>query len=469
MSYQRLAQSIGKQIQELKEDQKDKLEKFKTNDIISFIDKYIALPIKAPPTQKSWFENREYLFEPYRDQSKEIIIVKGRQMEFTEYAVNQLIYWALTRPGTYVYATSTIVKAKTFSKDRLRAQIIRSPEIKPFLLNRETFRFILGQSQIYLTSSYGDANSLRGIAADGLILDEFQDATPESLSIAAEVLSHSYLKKLWLIGTPTVTGTKFEEYWNLSDKKEWDGTKWIKTTTKTPEELRFSGYHISQELAVGKWLTQDDLNKKKLAMPAQQYANEVLGVFYSGLGRPQTPQLLWKLFDPSLPKGEYKKGDLLVAGVDWGVGLHAHTVFWLTRPRLVESPDVFAFDCIYFEKIENPDLMEHVSRVIKLCNTYPITLVCCDRGAGYVQNQYVWKALQDKMMLCEFINRPMNPMEIVPSAYGNVLKADRTWALDTSLDLLTKPGRVRFYNILAFETYKQNTLVSTPTDWLDFV
>src|SRR5579863_10303243 len=53
------------------------------------------------------FEGREYLIPLYKDESEEIYIVKGRQTEMTEYAINWLCWKLFAHPGTVgIYVTS---------------------------------------------------------------------------------------------------------------------------------------------------------------------------------------------------------------------------------------------------------------------------------------------------------------------------------------------------------------------------
>jgi hypothetical protein len=441
-------EALKKELRKIKDYQGDR-PKLDLSDPVAFVRKHIALPRDAPPDQKDYFEKREYLLPIYRQQNPNMLIVKGRGMEVTEFAVNMLLYYALKYPHNYFFATSTLRKVRDFSKDRLMLQITRSPDIAAYLdkENVEVHRMVLGTSRIYLYSAYDNMDTLRSYRANGIILDEFQDMKADALPVAEELLSHSPLKKMLVIGTPKEAGGRFEEYWNNSTKEEWNTEKQIWESTSSKQEPFFTGYHISQNLAIGKWLTEKDIQSKKERYPKQKFANEVLGEFYTGLGRPLTMEKMMDLFDPYLEKAGFKTGETLVAGVDWGVGKKANTVFCLTRPRLYQYPNIFGYDVLYMERIDYEDLMQHLERVKSLCGEFNVARVGLDIGAGAIQNQEIYKALGTRMFQVQYIGaRPEKPMEIDYTSFGPLMKVDRTFALDTAFDLITRPGRVRFYN-----------------------
>ncbi len=78
------------------------------------------------------FADRSYLPPIYRDINKEIYIVKPRQMEITEFAVNWLLYNLTTYPGVVgLYLTDRQDHASIFSKLRLYSWgIDQSPVLK---------------------------------------------------------------------------------------------------------------------------------------------------------------------------------------------------------------------------------------------------------------------------------------------------------------------------------------------------
>jgi hypothetical protein len=180
--------------------------------------------------------------------------------------------------------------------------------------------------------------------------------------------------------------------------------------------------------------------------PHQEFENEVLGHFYAGLGRPTDYGYMRTLFSPALVKGQFGNGELLMAGVDWGVST-SNTVFTLIRPRLLTLPDLYTIDVLYIEKIDEPDLMKQIERIATLIKTFPVTLCVCDAGSGFVQNQNLYKMFGGRIAQIELGAGGVGvPLRVEPSQFGVLIKANRTWAIDNAMDYITKPERFRFYN-----------------------
>jgi hypothetical protein len=442
---ERLLNSLKQKMDKIIDKEPPKIE-LDLSDPMAFVEKYVALPEKAPTTQKTWFEKRPWLNKLYHDESKRIIIVKGRQIEISEFAVNMLFYWALKKPGKYAYASSSGDKANIFSRDRFNKQLRRSPSIQALTRESAVKRYVYGGSEIYFMTAFEDTKTLRSIDADAVILDEFQDYRANAIPIAEQGMSHSSVDRIWVIGTPLLTGTNFSKVWDGSTKEEWNKNDSTWTLTNPESDGRWSGYHLGQEISVGVWRTQEELDYKRNHLPRQEYMNEVLGLFYSGLGRPTDYGYMSSLFSPSLTKGEVGKTDLLLAGVDWGVS-KSNTVFFMIRPRLVELPDTYSIDVVYVEKIDEPDVIKQIARVASLLKLFNVSLCALDYGSGYVQNQELYKLLGNRVMSVHLGNgKAGKPISLQPTQFGNLAEVNRTWAIDIGMDYVTRPERFRFYH-----------------------
>jgi hypothetical protein len=435
------------------------------SDIQTFVEKYVKIPEKAGPdaTQDMWFRNRPWLKQLYHDDSNRIIIVKGRQMEISEYANNWLLYWSLKKPGKYIYASSSGDKANIFSRDRWQKQLTRSPALIPTIqrmaVEETTLKSNNGVSHIYFMTAYEDTKTLRSIDADGVILDEFQDYRANAIPIAEAGISHSAFNRMLVIGTPLLTGSTYSRMFDDSNKQEFNAKTGQWEVTNPDYSKVWSGYHISQELSIGVpltykpdgtpdhiWLTQEQFDYMRKHKPRQEFENEVVGHFYAGLGRPTDYGYMRTLFSPALEKGRYGNGELLIAGVDWGVSA-SNTVFTLIRPRLLNLPDVYTLDVLYIEKVDEADIMKQIARVATLLQTFPVTLCICDAGAGFVQNQNLYKMFGSKIAQIELGAGNLGaPIRAEPTQFGALIKVNRTWAIDTAMDYITKPERFRFYN-----------------------
>jgi len=184
------------------------------------------------------FKDRDYLLPIYRNTSHRIIIMKARQMEMTEFIVNWLLYNLITNPGVVgIYAAPRMDQVKRFSRDRFRKAIIDSPTLREYFeaakeeygiesLGRMPFN---NGSVCYFASAWDQFNAIRGIAADFVALDEFQDMNAEALPVIEETLSHSKHHRVLIVGTASEAGSEFHRLWLRTDQREWDPERkaWI--------------------------------------------------------------------------------------------------------------------------------------------------------------------------------------------------------------------------------------------------
>ena len=84
---------LGQAVGSLSED--DIIDILSQIDPISWIENRRVL--KGKPFS---FKDREYLLQPYRDESKQIIFMKGRQVEMSEFSMNWLLHKLDMHPYT---------------------------------------------------------------------------------------------------------------------------------------------------------------------------------------------------------------------------------------------------------------------------------------------------------------------------------------------------------------------------------
>ncbi|AGF91287.1 hypothetical protein HAPG_00102 [Halorubrum phage GNf2] len=97
-------------------------------------------------------------------------------------------------------------------------------------------------------SAWGDGDALRGLHGHGGVIDEFQDVDEGMFSTFLEAVDQSvpqvpYFPTIFVIGTPKMSNSFFDQLWQMSDQKTWDGDggEWIQQ--EEPDEF------IPQELA----------------------------------------------------------------------------------------------------------------------------------------------------------------------------------------------------------------------------
>jgi hypothetical protein len=434
---------------QLADESEDTVKELDLSDPITFTEKYIPVPQSAPKSQTTWeFNKRPWLHQLYRDTNRRIIVVKGRQMEMSEFIVNQIIYHALKFPGIHTYSSATDEKVRRFSNDRLRLQILRSSVLAPLLKEAEVHRMVFGPSIIYLATAQNEFRSLLGIhSSQTLWLDEFQDTQGDALPMAEELLSHSEQKLLRIVGTPRLEGSMFYKYFNRSNKMEWRGEPASWQITNQADHLAFTGYHISQLLGLATGvIKQEDLDLKLREYPRQRYVNEVLGEFYAGLGRPLTEEMIEMLLDSTLHKGEFNRGETLLMGIDWGQGV-ADTAVVITRPVLIEAPMTYRYDIIFAEKLTafNPD--DQIAKAVGYANQFLVRYVIGDFGGGWNMNNKMWTQLGPRFFQYGAVTNPAKPMQWQATGGAPMLQVDATYGMDRAIDVLSKGlSRARIYN-----------------------
>ena len=118
-------------------------------------------------------------------------------------------------------------QSHVFTKMRLMAAVRNSPVIARVLLGRRASKlrirdveFVNG-STLYVRSAFHKADASRGLSADLLLVDEFQDIADGDLPVLMETLSHSDLRRVVLSGTPKLVDNHLEEIFQQSTANEW--------------------------------------------------------------------------------------------------------------------------------------------------------------------------------------------------------------------------------------------------------
>ena len=187
------------------------------DDIIEFILKYRIL--KGKPFS---FKDREYLIPIYREKTRELFILKARQMEITEMAVNLLLYYLLKNDGTYgLYMTDREDHVKAFA-NLMRDAINTSEKLKQLVISvtNSDIKFANG-SILYMMTGWNKFEKARGYAIDFAVVDEAQSLDLEAFAVINETLSHSIHKRLWVIGTGNDEGSEWYKLWSSGTQMEW--------------------------------------------------------------------------------------------------------------------------------------------------------------------------------------------------------------------------------------------------------
>lgn len=374
------------------------------------------------------FKDRNYLLQPYRDEYQNIIFMKGRQVEMSEFSMNWLLHKLDAHPYTVgLHAFPRAAQAQKFAKQRLNSAIMDSAYIKDwydmhnseqimrkFLKNKnenglQPYNFyILGGTWESRKDTVGDAS--RGISLDFVVYDERQDHPDDVETVIGEGASHSEYKQTLTLGTPKLPGIQFDQQWEASDKHYWfvkcehcgyeapltmenildsgqydnepdwyygcphcheplnrNSGRWMATNPQRKPEFR--GYHINQLMVC--WLTADEIMRKKnsTAYSRRRFYNEVLGESYGGDDIPITIAMMEECGKNEFRLGQLGDRERIYCGIDWG----AKSYLWIHNKhhRLI---DLYIAD--QADPREHPRVFaHHIAKYKKY-----VKKVVCDAG-----------------------------------------------------------------------------------------
>lgn len=387
------------------------------------------------------FENREYLLPIYRDPSKEIYIVKSRQMEITEFALNWLLFLLTKNPNTVgLYTTDRKDHVSAFSKLRLHQRgIDQSEKLQKLIIlgqGNESWQPFLNGSNLFMYSAWGDFESARSFPVDFAVIDEAQSIDAGKIPVLKETMAKSRFGRLLVIGTGSEEGDDWWKLWHMGDQKEWDlqSKSWV--AKKLENFNHASSYHVTQHMASS--LAAEKIEQKRKEYSPRLYANEVEGLWYKGTRKPLVPSEIEFLFDRNISllspdEVDHNFGHLFL-GVDWGGGEKAFTIPWIWQCLDMATP---RFRLIYVSKINERSTEKQADMIAELVDQYKIEQGVMDAGGGTRQVEKLSNRYAHRMIKCSYMVRPEDPVEYVYPE--NRIAVDRTWAIETIIDLITRP------------------------------
>jgi hypothetical protein len=403
------------------------------SDIVEWVMK-----VRKIRGQEFSFKDREYLLPIYRDIQNDILIVKPRQMEITEYSVNWLLFNLTKNPGTVgLYLSDRQDHVSAFSKMRLRSWgIDQSPVLQSAIKKQGNVSWqpFVNGSHLWMLSAWGDFERARSLPADFVVVDEIQSTNVEAIPVLKETLSKSPHGRFVGIGTGSDEGDPWWKLWHTGNQQEWD-PKLRRWNVKNPSSA-ISSYHITQYMAP--WMTPEKIEEKKMTYTPRRFTNEVEGWWYKGAIKPLTETDMRALFDQSISllRPEQVNKDLgpLYLGADWGGGTQSFTVVWIWQLLDKNAP---RFRLVYLQRIEEKSTEKQADMVANLVDAYKVDHCVIDSGGGTRQVQKLEERYAERMIKCSYMRRPEDPFELVTEE--NRIVVDRTWAIETIIDLITRP------------------------------
>ena len=437
---------------------------------------------------------RDYLIDLYRYacigsmiEKKPIVICKGRQVEMTETALNISLYFLKNYDNfTVLHAFPRSEQASRYSKDRLQQSVRTSQKVSgiPKLESlksqakgaSDTVSSIefSNENHYYIYSAWGQGDALRGIPADMLSRDEFQDWTEDAIANTNSCLDASNYKIDFSFGTPKLAGSKFDQLWISSDQRYFhlkcpgcsnyfqitlenfkhgfmvecpkckllsdkriimQNGKWIPTRFNTERV----GFHVSQLLSPR--ITREQIALRQSEYSEARFKNEVLGEFYSGAGKPlEESEVVARCAEP------YKKLSLskmvsppkqTFMGLDWGgrndqKDKGAYTVMTI----ISKDPSSGRYLLEHTERLMNPDTEKQVSYISDMIRLYNCSSIVADYGFGQYQCQKLQKSYQNKVKSCFYSTNIKNKLKYDSDTW--MLSVDRNAFLEDLVEIIKR-------------------------------
>jgi len=384
------------------------------------------------------FGGRVYLPEIYACDHGNLVLRCSRQTEKSTLLSNTIVYQLCSRPQTRILlVTPREEQGRTFVRSRLLPAIERSPLIRRCLLGRRGRRpqitnmeFANG-GQFYLRAAYHSADSARGLSADILMVDEFQDIAAGDLPVLQETLSHAEQPRTILTGTPKSIDNHLEGVFRQSTANEWQvacpgcghdtcmderclGTeglvcgscqdaidpwrgRWVPCN---PGATWGEGFCVSHPMVP--WVRHDDLLERQRTYDPVRFKNEVLGL-PSSLGdhvitRAEIEACCGKA------RMAQRQGEIpapyrrqLVAGIDWGGGAVSRTVLTIGFLRADNVLELCLLE--RFGAREEPQQI--LEAIAQRCRALGVRWIAADgNGNGHVYNRLLLDKLGAGHHLC---------------------------------------------------------------------
>jgi hypothetical protein len=378
------------------------------------------------------FEGRPYLPPIFGSTARNLVLRASRQVEKSTFLALKILYLAATKPGIQLlYVCPRQEQARLFIHQKLMPLLTGSPFVRQMLLGDSRrqppvthMRFANG-SQLFVRAAFRSADAVRGISADVLLVDEFQDIAPGDLPVLQETLSHSELGATVLTGTPKLVDNYLEAMFNQSTANEWTTTCAECGTNVIPDEhcigptgIACPQCRASLDLSTGRWVPRhpdaawgdgfwlnflmvpwasdfDKVLERQQVYDCSRFRNEVLGLPVS-LGDHLVTLAELQACCTSQPMAHSIedvaarfRGNT-IAGIDWGGGGTARTVVVVgyARPEGVFEVCHMA----RFRADEDPDRVRTL--VAEVCRRFQVRWIGADGcGTGSVYNRLLLDAL----------------------------------------------------------------------------
>jgi hypothetical protein len=385
------------------------------------------------------FAERGYLREIYDIQAPRVLLMCGRQVEKSTTLGNKTLAYACLIPHFRIlYVSPSSTQTKEFSKTRLKEPLETCPDLKtwfPTHLTDNVFeKKAINRSEIKLRYAFLNADRCRGLSADLICMDEFQDLLLDNIPVIEEAASHSPFKWFIYSGPPKSLDNPIQVYWDAySTQNEWavpcdrhglpnnpgswhwnilgekniglkglscdkcgelikpdhPMSQWVRTGNPNPKFDTFEGFRVPQLMVP--WLEWSNILTKYNQYPRAKFYNEVLGMSFDSGQRPLTRGDVQANCDENFSAKAEKlqeimpkiRGKKVYAGIDWGQDSNnSYTIIMIGA-----YIDGF-FRIIFAHRFSGAEAepKQQIEKIKKLLAAFKIARVGVDYGGGYWPN-----------------------------------------------------------------------------------
>jgi hypothetical protein len=378
------------------------------------------------------FDGRPYLAAITAATERNVVLRASRQVEKSTFLALKILYLAAACRGIQLlYVAPRQEQALLFSHQKLTPLLDASPLLREALLGNSRRKPPVKQmlfnngSQLFVRAAFHSGDAVRGISADVLFVDEFQDIAAGDLPVLQETLSHSELAKTILAGTPKLIDNHLEGMFNESTANEWTVTCPGCETNVIPDQRCLGAEGIvcpkcqaPLDFQSGRWVARNpdakwgegywvnflmvpwsksyhDVLERQRIYDVARFRNEVLGLPVSLGDHLVTLEELESCctdqpMAQSIKDIPVRYRDNMVAGIDWGGGGTARTV--VTVGYVHPAGKFVICHLAGFRGDEDPECVR--SLVADVCRRFQVRWIGADGGGnGTIYNRLLLDAV----------------------------------------------------------------------------
>jgi hypothetical protein len=168
------------------------------------------------------FYRHNYLIGLYQDMHRNIVIEKSAQMGASVYALASAFFVTDKLGKNVIYFFPTDTDVQDFAKTRAQPMIDDSPHLKAITNDKDASQLRrVNKAWLYFRGMKSSI-AMKSIPADYLIMDELDEISEASETLADQRLNHSDLKWRLKLSTPTFEGYGIDREFKSSDMRYWN-------------------------------------------------------------------------------------------------------------------------------------------------------------------------------------------------------------------------------------------------------